>query len=104
MSYVKIAIDFQNAINRASELENLAYSLKYTVNHDLADAKERLKKNWGGESADLFIRKTSDISDRLTTVCEQIKKNAEALRELAIRTRESEIRAYEIARRRDYNR
>lgn len=104
MSYVKIAIDFQNAINRASELENLAYSLKYTVNHDLADAKERLKKNWGGESADLFIRKTSDISDRLMSVSEQIKKNAEALRELAIRTRESEIRAYEIARRRDYNR
>lgn len=102
MGYAKIAVDFQKAINRAAELENLADSLRRTVNHDLAGAQERLKRNWGGESADLFMKKTSDVSERLLTVSEQIRKNARALRELAARTRDAEIRAYEIARRRDY--
>ena len=101
-SVFSIRMDYHNALSQAKELENIASSLGES-DRELEGCIGEILSSSQSENADVFAGKTETVKGNIETVQRDILRIAETVRKIAERTYKAEMRAAEIARKRDYN-
>ncbi len=97
-----IAIDLQEARNRASELENIASQLNTLAGTDMQNSFQTLSSGWSGDSANAFLKKGSDLQTDIKNQAANLNQIASTIRSVAQNIYNTELRNIEIAERRDY--
>ncbi len=92
----RIYMDFKKAMDAAKKLRNIAKSM-----NDNADSMDRairsIDNSWDGENSEAYITKGLKIKGNISTTAEGILRTAEAIEEIAERTKEAELAAIDIA-------
>lgn len=101
-SETQINYDFQQAIRKARELENVATGLRSLANSNLTDALQNLSCAWQGEAADAYLRKGALLKERIVENAKKIDSTAKTIRNVAQRTYNAEMEAFRIAKEREY--
>lgn len=97
-----ILYDFQKAINDAEVLENAANKMRCLAENDIENSKRAISVAWQGESSEAYQRKCVRLQTNILNSAKDLKKQAEAIRSMAKRTYEAEMRAYRLANDRNY--
>ena len=100
MTAREIDINFGNAMSKANELDELAGQLS-GVRGDLNESLQMLSANWQGESATQYIAKGMDLTEQIQSTARNLNNIADAIRSSAIRIRNAERRALELALQRE---
>lgn len=98
----EIRCDFQNAINKAAELEGVASNLRSLANNDLEQSLQTLSNAWKGEAATAYIGKGNRLQERIVANAGKLDRTAQTIRTTAKRTYDAEMEALRIAREREY--
>lgn len=101
-SLFSIEFDFQQAIKRAEELEEIAADMKKLANEDLDSSLQSLSTAWKGEAATAYLTKGSGLKEKILKSSNDLKKTASTIRNVAKRTYNAELAAYKIAMERKY--
>lgn len=101
-SCFSIEFDFQQAIKRAEELEEIAADMKKLVDDDLEGSLQTLSTVWKGEASTLYLSKGSRLKEKILKSSGDLNKVASAIRAVAKRTYDAEMAAYRIAMEREY--
>ncbi len=101
-SLLSIEFDFRQSVRRAEELEEIAGDLKKLADEDLETSLQSLSTAWKGEAANDYFAKGSGLKDKILKSSKDLKKTAEAIRNVAKRTYDAEMAAYRIAMERSY--
>ena len=97
-----IELDYQNALNRAAELEGLASQLRSIANDEFAQALENVKNAWQGDNAQKYVQKARKMKPKMIKASDDLKEVASTIRTVAKNTYDAEMKAYEIANERSY--
>ena len=101
-SLFSIEFDFQQAIKRAEELEDIAADMKKLANEDLVSSLQSLSTAWKGEAANAYLTKGSRLKEKILKSSKDLNKTATTIRNVAKRTYNAEMAAYRIAMERKY--
>lgn len=102
-SAVTIKMNFQQARRQADELEEIAGEMRRIAKNDLENSFQSLSAAWQGEAAEAYLRKGEQLRDKIIASAQQLEKNAGMIRSAAKRTYDAEMRAYNLAQTRLYN-
>lgn len=102
MGYATINMNYKKAMAKADELDELAASIAKMASSELGGAMQVISNNWKGESADIFINKGMSLQNQIVSTSKKLKETAAAIRNIANRTRNAELRALELANKREY--
>lgn len=102
MTEYQLYCNFKNANKKASELDEIAESIRNLANRKISDEINQLKANWSGESSDAFVSKMNLLAEKSRREADKITEIANTIRKVAQRTYDTEMRALEISRRRTY--
>lgn len=102
-SAYSIEMDFRQAKQRAGELEEIASEMRSLANRDLIESLQTLSGAWKGEAATLYLHKGDQLKEKILDTAVKLEKTAAAIRTIAIRTYNAEMKAYRIALERKYN-
>lgn len=80
-----IDIDYQDTLQKAAQLENLAAELRRVSTHDLAELQSC--RNWRGSAAEVYKKKTKILSQQVNAQANDLQKLASSLRQAAERYR-----------------
>ena len=97
----EIHIDFQNAMRQAQRLEDLADDVDRRVVHRLDAAAQGVHAAWRGGSAGRYIGKSQELCRQVRQSSRTLREAAGDIRRIAWSIYEAEMRALEIARKRD---
>lgn len=97
----EIRFDFQNAMDQAKKLDELANSIDRRVAGKLDETSQSVHAAWKGDSANRYIGKTQELRWQIQQTARTLRDTAEDIRRIARRIYEAEMRALEIAQRRD---
>lgn len=97
----EIRVDFQNAMNQARRLDSLADDIDQRVSSKLEDTAQSVHSAWRGDSANRYISKTQELRQQVRQTARSLRDIANDIRKIARRVYEAEMRALEIARRRN---
>lgn len=99
MYYSKETIQFNynKAISKAKELDNLASQLESLAKRDVDDTLMAVSRSWNGESSDLFVGKGRKAQGDIRSSAKQLRNLAEGIRIVARNVRNAEERARLIA-------
>lgn len=98
----QIYMDYQQALRKAEELENIADSMKSLASKELQDTLQNVSASWKSVNASNYLEKGEKLGDNITRTAKQIDQVASTIRSVAKRTYEAEMRAYRIAKARKY--
>lgn len=98
----EIKYDFAQANAKADELEQVAKKLKRLAQSDLEESLQILANAWHGEAAEVYIGKGSRLKERILLNADKLDSTAKTIRSTAKRTYDAEMRAYRIAKEREY--
>ena len=96
-----IAINFNKANQQADKLVKIAGEI-LTEKNKVRESKRILQMNWKGESASSYMSKLTNLEEKLSGEAKKLQKAAKTIREIAQKTYNSEKRALEIAKVRNY--
>lgn len=96
-SLTEINLNYEKAISEAESLERIASVLEKIAKGEMSDSLSRVHDNWQGENADLYIQKGEKIKEKLEESAKDINRTAKTIRNIAIRTRQADLAAREIA-------
>ena len=91
-----IQIEFQQVAQQAQKLEQCANDLM-KVRHQLQELMNDLHCGWEGESADMYLQKCSELSDKINTSAKNLDKTANVIERSARAYRDAELAAIKIA-------
>lgn len=97
----EIRVDFQNAMRQAKSLEDLADDIDRRVVNRLDEGAQNVHAAWRGDSAARYIGKTQELQRQVRQTARTLRDTAGDIRKIARRIYEAEMRALEIARKRD---
>ncbi len=92
----QIQMDFRKAMDAARKLRNIADSMDHNAD-SLGGSIDSINRNWDGENSEKYITKGNKVQGNIRTTASGIRRVAEAIEEIAIRTRDAELAAIEIA-------
>lgn len=98
----QIMMNFQMAVRKAEELEQVSSELKALVNNDMETSMQSLSNAWKGEAATAYLNKGVKLQEKIIASAKQLDKTATTIRNVAKRTYDAEMRALQIARERAY--
>ncbi len=98
----EIRFNFQQSLKRAEELEEVAEGLKRLAQGDLESAFQNLSLAWKGEAASAYLEKGSRLEEKILKSAKDLNSTASAIRRIAQRTYEAEMRTYRLAKERNY--
>lgn len=101
-SLTVIRMDFNKAIQQASELEDVAKRLRTLANNDLAGSLQSLSAAWKGEAANAYQNKGVQLKNKVLTSAKNLETIAATIRKVAKCTYDAELRAYYLAKNRTY--
>lgn len=101
-SLFAIEFDFQQALKRAEELEEIAADMKRLADGDLEETLQSLSLSWKGEAASTYLAKGSRLQEKILKSSNDLKNTALTIRNVAKRTYRAEKVAYKIAMERRY--
>lgn len=93
----EIRFDFQNAMQQARKLDELADSIERRVVGKLDETSQSVHAAWKGDSASRYLRKTGELQGQIRQTARSLRSTAEDIRRIARRIYEAEMRALEIA-------
>lgn len=97
----EIRFDFRNAMEQARRLDVLADRIDQQVTNKLDETTQSVHAAWKGGNAAHYISKTQDLRQQIHQSARTLRDIAEDIRRIARRIYEAEMRALEIARRRN---
>jgi len=92
----RIQFDFQEAMNRAKELEDIARQTE-RVQEDLGNAFRPLRAGWEGEGSESFLRKGGELGEQIGTDAKALRRSAEEVRRIARIVRKTELANLQLA-------
>lgn len=98
----EIRFDFQQAIRRAEELERIAADLQQLSNRELGESQQNLSTAWKGEAANAYLQKGARLQEKILNSAKDLNSTASAIRNMAKRIYDAEMRAYRLAKQREY--
>lgn len=96
-SEATIQLNYQQAINQAKSLENLASELRTLANNNMESTISELSGNWTGDNARAFIEKAEKAQNDLLKNARALTDAARVIRESAENIRKAELLAKRIA-------
>ena len=97
-----IRMDFERAKAAASRLDDIADSIARMMSGDYESSLDSVGHSWRGENATLFLTKGNELREKIEKIISDLRAAAEVIRRIAQNTYDSEMRALEIARQREY--
>lgn len=101
-SKYEIEMDLRAARNQAKKIEEIANGLSRISKSEYSNILRQIKNAWKGENGQDFVIRSSGLSGRMDTTVRELKQAADTIRRMAQNTYNAEMRAWEIAHRRDY--
>ena len=98
-----IELNYRQAINQARQLEKVAKNLLSMSDEEMVSIINETAKNWQGINAEQYIKKCKKIENQISKVSSEISRTATTIRTMAKNIYDSEMRALELAREREYN-
>lgn len=102
MSKAQIIFDYNQAINQAKKLEQLARNLEQLSDHKMNDTAGELKRAWQSDYSPQYYRKAAKVQEDIKETAVSVKKVAQGIRTTAEAVKRAELRALEIAKARKY--
>ncbi len=99
-SSYEIRVDFQNAMEQAGKLDDLAANIDQRVVNKLDETAQSVHAAWKGDSATRYIGKTQELRQQIRQTARTLRDTAEDIRRAARRIYAAEMRALEIAQHR----
>lgn len=96
-SEATIQLNYQQAVNQAKALENLASELRNLANRNMESTISELSGNWTGENAREFINKAEKAQSDLIKNARALEEAADVIRQSAENIRKAELTAKRIA-------
>ena len=97
-----IKMDFEKAKASAAKLDDVADSINQKMENDYQELMGDVRYNWKGDNADRFLVKSEVIVEKLNTVEKNLHETADTIRRIAKNIYDAEMRALEIARKREF--
>lgn len=97
-----VEITFNGAMRQASQIEACADDMMRLSRNDMASIKNDISAAWQGSSASAYLSKVDISAQNIVTTAGRLYQIAETLRSVARRFRDAELRAIELAERRDH--
>lgn len=94
-SKAAIQIEFSQVTAQARKLEGCADDLQ-DVRRQLENLMGDLRTGWAGESAELYLQKCSELSDKLNTSRRNLDKVADVIYRSAKAYRDAELAAIQL--------
>lgn len=98
---ISIKVDFIKAKRQAEEFEKIADQLRAIANGEIDGAMSGVSSGWKGDSADLFLKKGNKLKEDVIKTANQLDAAARTLRQNAQSIYNAEMRALEIAKKRE---
>ncbi len=98
LSKTTIEINFKNACDQASQLEQLAQELSRIADSQLSGTLQSVSGSWKGDSAGLFLQKGNSLITQINASAQALRNAASSIRTIARNTYNAEIQALELAR------
>lgn len=100
MNYIEW--NYLQAKRQASRLEEQADRLKRLAADQLDGTFRELSCSWKGESAGAYLQKGDRLENLIRSQADELRRTAAVIRSSAERTYRAEMRARELASRRNY--
>ena len=97
-----IEMDYKQALEKADELDDIAEDMANLANNSFQETLETLNENWKGDNATKYVNKGVLLQENICSTTGDLQSVAETVRSIAERIYRAEIRAWEVAHRRDY--
>lgn len=97
----EIRFDYQKALEQARRLDALADSMNRRAAGRLGEAAQCIHAAWKGDSAARYLGKTQELRRQIRQNTAVLRAAAADVRRIARQIYEAEMRALEIARRRN---
>ena len=101
-SSFQIRMNYHRAIQQADSLLEVASELQRNADSDFQDCISQISGSWTGDSAAAYLRKCDLLRERILLSAKQLRKTAEAIKQIAKRTYDAEMRALRIMQQREY--
>lgn len=96
-SVYEIYMDFEHAMDQVQKLRTISKNVDTIGNEGIGGAIKTIKSNWTGENSDDYIEKSLRVEGKVKKTGADIGLVADRIETMAIRTRDAELRALEIA-------
>ena len=96
-----IVFNYNQAIDQADDLDDIAREVHKLADQTLADSISTIDKNWDGDNSVKFISKGNRLREKISDSGDDISRIADAVRQMAKAIYDSEMEALRIARERE---
>ena len=96
-SRAQIRIDFQQAINQAKRLDDIADKLDRTAKKSMENSIQNLASAWKGDNASAFLKKEERLKEKISTTSEHVRAIADDIRRVARAIYDAEMESWRIA-------
>ncbi len=97
----EIHMDYERAKTQAERLEKTADGLSQTADDLLGNVLAGIRVAWDGDVSAVFTKKVQKVQNELHDRAKELYKIAAAIRKIAANTYNAEMRAYNLASKRD---
>lgn len=103
MTQAEILLNYNQARNQAAKLDQVAKNLEKLAADKMNNTLGTLKNAWQSDSSSQYYNKVGKVQGDIRTTAGNIRQIANAIRTTAEAVRQSEMRALEIAKARNYS-
>lgn len=96
-SEYQIWMDFRIAQEQVQNLRAVAARMEELADQRMQGALRRVGSNWKGENSEAFQGKGRILQNKITLTASDIRRIADAVEQIARRTRDAELAAIRIA-------
>lgn len=93
-----LKFDFDKANAQIRELEEIASEIEQLASTDYENLMQEMRSAWKGSAADAYIRKASQVQERIKNTSRDIKKTSEVYANAVKRVQAAEEKVKEIAK------
>lgn len=102
-SEAEIQFNYEKALKKAQELEEVAGELRQIAAGELDGTLTQLRGSWKGEAAELYQNKGEALGEKVGKSAENLLEIADGARKMAKRLYDAEMAAYRLAQIRNYS-
>lgn len=93
-----LEFDFNKANAQIQELEEIASEIDRLADTDYENLMQQMRSAWKGNAADAYIRKASQVQERIKKTSRDVKKTSEVYANAVKRVQAAEEKVKEIAK------
>ena len=93
-----LKFDFNKVNAQIQELEEIASEIDQLADTDYENLMQQMRSAWKGNAADAYIRKASQVQERIKKTSQDIKKTSEVYANAVKRVQAAEEKVKEIAK------